>query len=89
MSLPQVEETKQAKAIFKEAKEQSRTAIRAREIGDGLVLYQLGNVQPETLVVVEVKACVFSHMCAEDPGNGETIDAPHALLCLTTTSSWH
>ena len=63
---PQVEETKQAEAIFEEAKEQSRTAILAREIGNGLVRYQLGNVPPETLVVVEVKTCVFSHMCAED-----------------------
>ena len=63
---PQIEETKQAEAIFEEAKEQSRTAILAREIGNGLVRYQLGNVPPETLVVVEVKTCVFSHMCAED-----------------------
>ena len=63
---PQVEETKEAEAIFEEAKEQSRTAILAREIGNGLVRYQLGNIPPDTLVVVEVKACVFSHMSAED-----------------------
>ena len=63
---PQIEETKQAEAIFEEAKEESRTAILGREIGNGLVRYKLGNIPPDTLVAVEVKSCVFSHMCAED-----------------------
>ena len=63
---PQIEETKQAEAVFEEAKAESRTAILGREIGNGLVRYQLGNIPPETLVVVEVKSCVFSHMSAED-----------------------
>ena len=63
---PHLEEIKQAKQIFEEAKEDCRTAIHGREIGNGLVRFQLGNIPPETLVAVEVKSCMFSHVCGED-----------------------
>ena len=63
---PRIEEYQRAEGIFREAKKDSRTAIIGRDIGNGLVRFRLCNVPPDTLVVVEVKSCVFGHMCADD-----------------------
>ena len=63
---PQLEEVQQAKQTFQQATDDSRTAILGRSIGNGLAEFKLGNIPPETVVVVEVKCCVFIHICAED-----------------------
>ena len=63
---PKVEEKSAAKDTFDEAKKEGRTTFYGKQLGNGLVEFQLGNVPEGVLVAVEVKLCVVTNLSGRD-----------------------